>query len=114
MSPRLVIIDSQQNKFEVELDKFIKFLHQALSANQNIVLQLPMPKYNFHFPHPDPLGSIIVFKSKINFAFAPAYSVFPFMWAKEKKQESKLKSNKGVIYENFSHWWWGVYWLSFV
>ena len=82
MSPRLVIVDSQQNKFEVELDKFIKFLHQALSANQNIVLQLPMPKYNFHFPHPDPLGSIIVFKSKINFAFAPAYSVFPFMWAK--------------------------------
>jgi len=82
MSAKLIIFDSQQNKFEVEIEEFIRVLQQSLFIKKDVIIQFPTPKQTFHFPHPDPIGSIIVFGSKINFPFAPAYSVFPFMWAK--------------------------------
>jgi len=82
---KIVIIDSQEQRFEQDVLQFMNWLNKAyFNTEGDIVINLAFQeeKTIFSLEHLHPLGNIVVFDSIRRFKYAPAFDTFPLMWAK--------------------------------
>ena len=81
---KIIFIDSQRQRFETEIHKFMQTLNQRYLSNLGDIVFELFPKEEIkvkEFIHPKELGRIVIFETT-KVEYAPGHNIFSLMWAK--------------------------------